>query len=403
MEFGIFSNGYVPGPAAHDTDCEHRALMQEVELAIHADEFNWKYVWFGEHHALTEYSHMSAPEVLMGYVAANTERIHLGTAIMNISPRVNHPVRCAERAAMLDHITNNRFEWGTGRGAGSHEIASFNILDKNSTKAEWEEVAPEIPRMWEVEDYEFHGEHFEVPYPHNILPKPHGKGHPPIWMACGNPPSFARAGELGVGAIAFNFEPIHNLKGRIEAYKEAAAACTDPIGQFQNNNIMMTNAVICLNDRKRAREIALSRGRGYLNTMVALYHDTMPKKEGAPVWPEPPFGIPNEDVLDQVIAQGSMLCGTPEEVCEQLEAYQTVGCDQVVFGFPPEGVTHEENLEMIELFGKIVIPEYDKDPVHSTTRARETAQPKYQRWNVPFNDTVLGAEPVIPTSAQIQY
>jgi alkanesulfonate monooxygenase SsuD/methylene tetrahydromethanopterin reductase-like flavin-dependent oxidoreductase (luciferase family) len=137
VEFGIFSNGYLPGPAAHDSESEHTGLMQEIELAIHADKFNWKYAWFGEHHALTEYSHMSAPEVVMGYVARATERIHVGSAIMNLSPRVNHPVRNAERVAMLDHITNQRYEWGTGRGAGSHEIASFNILDKDSTKAEW--------------------------------------------------------------------------------------------------------------------------------------------------------------------------------------------------------------------------------------------------------------------------
>lgn len=403
MEFGIFSNGYVPGPAAHDSDCEHLALMREIELAIHADKFNWKYVWFGEHHALTEYSHMSAPEVIIGYVAHATERIHMGTAIMNISPRANHPVRSAERAAMMDHITGNRYEWGTGRGAGSHEIASFNILDKNSTKAEWEEVAPEIPRMWEQEDYEFHGEHFEVPYPHNILPKPYGKGHPPIWMACGNPPSFGRAGELGLGAIAFNFEPIFDMKGRLDAYKEAAEACTEPLGQYQNNNVMMTNAVVCLNDRRRAREIALSRGRGYLNTMVALYHDTMPKREGAPVWPQPPFRIPDEDTLDQLISGGWLLCGTPEEVLEQVNNYQSVGVDQLVFGFPPEGVTHEENLEMIELFGTQVIPEFDKDPLHSTTRMREQAAPKYQRWNQPFNEVVLEAKPVLPESALIQY
>ena len=98
MEFGIFSNGYVPGPAAHDSESEHTALMREIELAIHADRHNWKYVWFGEHHALTEYSHLSAPEVVIGYVAHATEQIHMGTAIMNISPRVNHPVRSAERA-----------------------------------------------------------------------------------------------------------------------------------------------------------------------------------------------------------------------------------------------------------------------------------------------------------------
>jgi len=131
---------------------------------------------------------------------------------------------CAERVAMLDHLFEGRFEWGTGRGAGSHEIATFNNLDKNSTKAEWNEVIREIPRMWEEQDYMYEGESFIVPYPHNILPKPYQrKGHPPIWVGCGNPGTFTQAGELGIGAIAFNFEPVYNLKGRIDAYKEGVA------------------------------------------------------------------------------------------------------------------------------------------------------------------------------------
>jgi len=104
---------------------------------------------------------------------------------------------------------------GHRAGAGSHEIAAFNILDKNSTKSEWEEAVHEIPRMWEQRDYSYEGESFTVPTPHNVLPKPYGVGHPPIWVACGNPPTFALAGKLGIGAIAFNFEPIFNLKGRI--------------------------------------------------------------------------------------------------------------------------------------------------------------------------------------------
>jgi alkanesulfonate monooxygenase SsuD/methylene tetrahydromethanopterin reductase-like flavin-dependent oxidoreductase (luciferase family) len=298
---------------------------------------------------------------------------------------------------MLDHITGQRYEWGTGRGAGSHELASFDILDKNSTKPEWEEVVREIPRMWEQEDYEFHGEHFTVPYPHNVLPKPFGKGHPPIWVACGNPGTFARAGELGIGAIAFNFEPIYALQGRIDAYKQAIVDCTEPIGQFKNDNIMMTNAVVCMADRKHAREIARRVGRGYLYTMVCMYHDTMPKPDYAPVWPTPPFPPAGSDEeLDELIKAGWLLCGTPDEVCEQVEKYQTVGCDQVVFGVPNDSVEHEEVLEMLELFGTKVIPEYDKDPVHSTTRYRETAKPKYQRWNRPIPDIEI---PVLPTNA----
>ena len=260
VEFGIFLNGYIPGPAAHDTQAEHTALMRETEYTIHADKHNWKYAWFGEHHSLTEYSHLSASEVVIGYCAHATERIHLGSAIVSLPPVKDHPVRVAERAAMLDHLTSNRYEFGTGRGAGSHEVATFNIMDTSDTKPMWDEVIRQIPRMWEQRDYEYEGEYFTVPYPHNILPKPYGKGHPPIWVACGNPPTFAKAGSLGIGAIAFNFEPIHNLKGRVDAYKEAIQSPTEQLGQYKNDNVMMTNAVVCLNDRKRAREIAMTAG-----------------------------------------------------------------------------------------------------------------------------------------------
>ncbi|UGQ14958.1 LLM class flavin-dependent oxidoreductase [Yinghuangia sp. ASG 101] len=401
MEFGIFLNGYIPGPAAHDRASEHLALRREMELAVKADKHNWKYLWFGEHHALTEYSHMSAPEVVMGYVAAKTERIHLCTGINSLSPRKEHPVRYAERAAMLDHVTEGRFEWGTGRGAGSHEVASFNIMDTNSTKAEWDEVAREIVRMWEQYDYSFHGEHFTVPTPHNILPKPYGHSHPPIWMACGNPGSFAKAGSLGIGAIAFNFEPIYNLKGRIEAYKEAAENPVEILGDYQNNNVMMTNAVICLGDRRRAREIAISKGRGYLVTMVNLYHDTMPKSADAITWPEPPFDLSQggDEFLDFAIEAGLMLVGTPEEVCEQIEAYREVGTDQLVFGIN-DGMSHEENLEMLELFGDQVIPEFDTSPEHSTAVYRRGAQgPKYPPFNGPVDPELRHT--VLPESAII--
>ena len=329
MEFGIFLNGYTPGPGAHESDWEHRQLMREAEYAIFADKHNWKYAWFGEHHCLAEYSHMSAPEVVMGLVAGQTDYIHLATGINSLSPRKEHPVRLAERAAMLDHVTGRRFEWGTGRGAGSHELAAFNILDTNSTKAEWDEVVREIPRMWEQVDYSHQGEHFTVPTPHNVLPKPFGQGHPPIWVACGNPPTFGKAGELGIGAIAFNFEPIYNLRGRIDAYKEGIANCIEPLGQFMNDNIMMTNGVLCFEDREKARRLALERVNGYLVTMVNLYHDTMPKSPDAITWPSPPVVLKDlvaggdpDALLDELIAGGHMMVGNPEEVSRAARGLQ---------------------------------------------------------------------------------
>ena len=378
MEFGLFLNGYIPGPAAHDPELEHLSLMRQIDYGVLADRNNFKYAWLGEHHCLSEYSHMSAPEVVMGAIAARTERIHLASGITSLPTTKEHPVRIAERAAMLDHISEGRFEFGTGRGAGSHEVASFNGTLITETKAMWHEVVREIPRMWEQKDYVFDGEFFNVPTPHNVLPKPYLQGHPPIWLACGNPSSFVTAGEMGIGAVAFNFKPIHDMGPLVDTYKNAAADPKEIVGQFQNNNLMLTNEVVCLEDRDEARRVATARGNGYLLTLLHLYHDTFPKMGNGTTWPSPPdMGVPDEEALDTVIRLGGMLCGTPEDVCEQLAQYQRVGADQVAFSFPKDGMNHEQALECIELFGSQVIPEYDTDPVHRSTRFRQRAKPKF--------------------------
>ena len=218
-----------------------------------ADRNNFKFVWLTEHHGLTEYSHLAANEVHAGYLAGTTERIHIGAGIFNISPRVNHPVRTAEKVATLDHLTNRRFEFGTGRGAGSHEIATFNIHDKESTRADYDDVIHEIVRMWEQKDYTYHGTHWDMDVPHNVLPKPWGPGHPPFWLAVGSPATWEKAGRLGQGALGFTFSSVHDVAPWIEGYKKGISECTDPVGEFVNDNVMITTAVRCSADRPGPR------------------------------------------------------------------------------------------------------------------------------------------------------
>jgi alkanesulfonate monooxygenase SsuD/methylene tetrahydromethanopterin reductase-like flavin-dependent oxidoreductase (luciferase family) len=114
MEFGIFIQGYVPQARLEAVaDAEHEALLNEAELVRVADQRAWKYCWVVEHHFLTQYSHLSDSASYLGYLAAITDRIHLGSGIFNLNPQVNHPARIAERAAMLDHLSEGRFELGT--------------------------------------------------------------------------------------------------------------------------------------------------------------------------------------------------------------------------------------------------------------------------------------------------
>ena len=104
-------------------------------------------------------------------------------------------------------------------------------------------------------------------------------------------------------------------------------------------------------------------------------------------------------MLDYLIEGGWLLCGDPDEVAEQVEKYQTVGCDQLVFGLPSDSFMEDEVHEMLEVFGSKIIPQFDPDPIHSTTRYRQTAQRKYKDFNFPVPDITVEE---LPTNAMIQ-
>src|SRR3954469_22222199 len=172
MEFGLFNSGcLLPGYRPGDPLREHHRMMDEVAWTVAADKAGFKYTWATEHHFLTEYSHLSSNEAFLGYLAARTERIHLGSGIFNITPPVSHPARVAEKVAMLDHLSGGRFEFGIGRGSSTTEQRGFGILDPEETKAMIDEVIPEFKRMWRENEYSFDGKYFSMP-PRNVLPKP---------------------------------------------------------------------------------------------------------------------------------------------------------------------------------------------------------------------------------------
>jgi alkanesulfonate monooxygenase SsuD/methylene tetrahydromethanopterin reductase-like flavin-dependent oxidoreductase (luciferase family) len=362
------------GEVAHDPAAEHEAMQLDIDLIVQADRHGFKYAWVSEHHALTEYSHLSASESFIPYTFPLTDRIHVGSGIWPLNPQQNHPVRLAERVAMCDHLSKGRFEFGCGRGAGSHEIGTFG-LKTSETKAIWDEVIWEFKKMWESPFYSHDGTAFSTPE-RNILPKPYGGGasHPPIWVAAGNTDTYAKAGAHGIGVLGFTVGAIDQMGGPVAAYKRAVAEAT-PVGQFVNDNVMITTAVICGETTQEARDIAFeaAQSSGYHLSLVFLYHDTFPKPEGAPRWPEviPP---PSREDIDAAVASGALICGTPSEVRDQLRGWEALGMDQLSFGMP-FGKTREQAMLTLQLFGDEVIPAFDTDPVHRSTRMRNGELP----------------------------
>ena len=371
MEFGIFIQNPVFGfKREGNPDYEHQVIMRELELVQAADRAGFKYVWITEHHFLDEYSHLSANDVISGYLAHATERIHIGSGIFNPLPQVNHPVKVAERVATLDHITNRRFEFGTGRGAGSHEILGFlakdGVTDTTTTREIWEETIPEFAKMWLNEEYPgFEGKWWTLP-PRKILPKPYGKGHPAMWYAAGNTSSYEMAARKGLGVLGFSVGQISELEPVMNAYKGAIGSA-EPVGAFVNDNIMVTSTAFVADDGGTAFQNALDSDMEYLQSNVFRYHDTFPHPEEVPYWPEL---IPkNTPEALQWQVQGGLIVGDPDQALEQCRAWESAGADQLSFGVGM--ATHEQDLETIRLMGEHVIPKIDTDPVHRTTRFRD--------------------------------
>ncbi|MEU9232163.1 LLM class flavin-dependent oxidoreductase [Streptomyces subrutilus] len=373
MEFGLFVQGYVAESRSKvDPEAEHKALIEETEYVIQADKSGFKYAWASEHHFLEEYSHLSANEVFLGYLAHATERIHLGSGIFNPLAPVNHPVKVAEKVAMLDHLSKGRFEFGTGRGAGSHEILGFlpGIEDMNGTKEIWEETIAEFPKMFLQEEYEgFQGKHWSLP-PRKVFPKPYGKAHPAMWYAAGSPSSYAMAAKKGLGVLGFSVQKVSDMEWVLDQYKTAIQEAK-AIGAFVNDNVMVTSTAICAETHDKAVEIAVNAHMNRFQSLVFRYHDTFPRPEAIPQWPEllPEY---NAEIIELLIAEELLICGDPSEVRRQCKRWEQAGADQLSFGLPT-GVSYEDTMTTIKLIGEHVIPEIDTDPVHRTTRFREAA------------------------------
>ncbi|WP_208027678.1 LLM class flavin-dependent oxidoreductase [Rhabdothermincola sediminis] len=374
MEFGFFAQGAVPAPLAEgNPGLEHQRLMESVEIAVRSEAWGFKYAWASEHHFLTEYSHMASPEVFAAFVAARTTTLHVGSAITNTTPAVNHPVRVAEQVATLDHLTEGRYEFGTGRGSSTTEMGGFGVTDWDSTRDMWAETLREFPKMWASSSYHHDGTYFSVPE-RNVVPKLYRKTPPPMWVAAGNPETFEIAAANGLGVLCFAFGPPAKSKipAAAAAYKAAIGDC-DPVTGYANDNILCVTNLVCCENRDDAFKLAASIGMSYYHSQVLRWLDTFPRPKGVPAWPEL-IPEPTPDEVERLAATGAIIAGDPDDCAKGVEIYRDLGIDQLVFSPLTTQMSLEDALASFELFGTEVIPRFDTDPVHRTARLRDAAE-----------------------------
>jgi alkanesulfonate monooxygenase SsuD/methylene tetrahydromethanopterin reductase-like flavin-dependent oxidoreductase (luciferase family) len=107
-----------------------------------------------EHHFLEEYSHMSAPEVFLGAASQRTKRIRLGHGVLQLP--TSHPIRVAERAAVLDLLSGGRVELGFGEAQGPIELHPFGARVRDK-REQWEEAVRALVPMFTQTSVAFEG------------------------------------------------------------------------------------------------------------------------------------------------------------------------------------------------------------------------------------------------------
>ena len=201
MKFGLFYEISVPRPWGRDTEkVVYDRCLEQVKLA---DELGFSSVWAVEHHFLEEYSHCPAPELFLTACAMVTKKMRVGHGIVVCVPEFNHPIKIAERTAVLDILSGGRLEVGTGRSATWTELGGFNV-NPDETKKTWDEIVHCLPKMWTQERYSYKGRAWSMPQ-RTIIPKPFQKPHPPMWVAVTSPGTEIDAAERGMGSLGLTF------------------------------------------------------------------------------------------------------------------------------------------------------------------------------------------------------
>jgi len=223
MKFAMFSLMQWP-----EDRTEQDVFRNEIEQAVEAERQGYDAVWLAEHH-FSRYGIGPSLHLTAAHIAAKTKRIRIGTAV-TILP-FYHPIRVAEELAMIDHMSQGRLDWGTGRGYQGHEFAGFQV-DISKSHLIFREQLEIIKGCWTQERFGYKGDFYNFePVP--CLPKPYQKPHPPVWIAALSPSTVEWCGDHGYPILTDQFAPTHKIVESRALYRERCAKIGVNIDRFE--------------------------------------------------------------------------------------------------------------------------------------------------------------------------
>ncbi len=141
------------------------------------------------------------PILTLGWAAAATERIGLGTSVL-VVPQY-HPLQLANALASLDRLSGGRLKLTVGVGWSEAEYAALG-QDFHSRGRRLDEALEIFAAVWHHDPASFHGEHYHFDAL-RVLPQP---AHEiPIWVGGSSEPAWRRATGRGDGYQAISTAP----------------------------------------------------------------------------------------------------------------------------------------------------------------------------------------------------
>lgn len=346
MKFEFFAECQT---ATRDYYNRYWQILREVELA---EEMGWDSFGMSEQHFTPEWFTSAAPEIFFAAVAMRTKKIRLRHGIVLLPYRVNHPLRVAERIAMLDILSNGRVELGTGRGNTLRMLKAFEV-PLEETRSQWEEALEMIPKMWTQDPFSWEGKYFHIP-PTYVVPKPIQKPHPPLWTAATSPEMYEMAGHKGIGLMCFTFASPEESQKNIQTYK-AAIKEAKPVGEFVNDQAALFTLCFCAETTEYARRLAREPIMAFLTEAINIYRELARTKVASYQYMG---GV--ETAMDKLLnfdyldANDMIVVGDPEVCLHKLKKYQQAGADGMILRM--DGFPHEKIMDSIRLLGTYVFP-----------------------------------------------
>ena len=218
MQFGILFTSH---PNTDTEPYPHRDVHARVTREIvRADELGFDTAWIAEHHFSNQYGIMPDVFVYAGYLAALTQRIRIGTAVVTL-PLAN-PLRVAENAAFVDILSGGRFVLGLGSGYREYEFDGFGVPFDERRDIQ-EEALPLLLELFHGKRTDHRGARFafKVDGDYEIFPHAAQEPHPPIFLAGATERSIREAGKMGLGLLLSTWTPFETLARQVQTYRAA--------------------------------------------------------------------------------------------------------------------------------------------------------------------------------------